>query len=577
LFDGQDVPKLIQGAFVISDDSTGSSPPTMPVFLMLARASAPLLAVAVCASLASGVCSVLLVATINTALAETSRKVSELALQFAALAILAMLARTLAGVLFTRLSQSTLANLRQHISRAVANASYRGVQEIGPARIQSLLTEDTGHISTFFVGIPILLMNAVTVIGCFAYLAVLSWKIFLMALVVAVLGSAVYHFSHVRVLKHLRAASRKQDELFSHFGALFHGAKELKLNRARAETFISQELGGAVETVRRHRVSGLSLYSLAASWGHFLFFAFIGLTLFLFADLASGDSRVATGYAIVFLYLMTPLEVLLNNIPVMNVARVSAQRIEEVMRKMSNAEAIAVERTPQERVTVELDAVTHSYYHEREDDIFRIGPVSLSFPPGQVTFLVGGNGSGKTTLAKLLVGLYVPEHGRVLLNGEITTDANRDAYRQQFSAVFADFHLFQALLGMSDAGLDARANRMLERLHLNHKVTVHEGAFSTRDLSQGQRKRLALLVACLEDRPFIVFDEWAADQDPVFKEVFYREIVPDLKARGKTVLVISHDDRYFPLADRLIRMEEGRIVEVSLSHSLTAKGARYGV
>ncbi|SDM20561.1 putative ATP-binding cassette transporter [Franzmannia pantelleriensis] len=77
------------------------------------------------------------------------------------------------------------------------------------------------------------------------------------------------------------------------------------------------------------------------------------------------------------------------------------------------------------------------------------------------------------------------------------------------------------------------------------------------------------MVAYLEDRPFLVFDEWAADQDPLFKEVFYREVLPELKRMGKAVLVISHDDRYFPLADRLVRLESGklRLAEPSASEA----------
>jgi putative ATP-binding cassette transporter len=210
---------------------------------------------------------------------------------------------------------------------------------------------------------------------------------------------------------------------------------------------------------------------------------------------------------------------------------------------------------------LELRSVTHLYYHEREDGLFKLGPVDLSFRSGEISFLVGGNGSGKTTLAKLLVGLYVPESGATILNGVITTDENRVRYRQTFSAIFSDFHLFESLGGIESSDIDGRANEWLERLHLNHKVSVSGGKFSTRDLSHGQRKRLALVVAYLEDRPFLVFDEWAADQDPQFKEVFYHSVLTDLKSRGKSVLVISHDERYFHVADRVIQMENGRIIE----------------
>jgi putative ATP-binding cassette transporter len=174
-------------------------------------------------------------------------------------------------------------------------------------------------------------------------------------------------------------------------------------------------------------------------------------------------------------------------------------------------------------------------------------------------FLVGGNGSGKTTLAKLLTGLYVPEQGEVLLDGKPVPAAAREGYRQLFSAVFSDFYLFESLLGLEGAGLDARAREYLRLLHLDRVVRIQDGRLSTTDLSRGQRKRLALLTAYLEDRPVYVFDEWAADQDPVFRKVFYAQLLPDLKARGKAVLVISHDEHYFHLADRTLELVEGKL------------------
>jgi putative ATP-binding cassette transporter len=178
--------------------------------------------------------------------------------------------------------------------------------------------------------------------------------------------------------------------------------------------------------------------------------------------------------------------------------------------------------------------------------------------------VAGGNGSGKTTLAKLLVGLYAPAAGEVRLNGRPVGD--REQYRQLFSAVFVNGHLFDRLLGVEAAGLEDEARDYLSRLELGHKVRVEEGKFSTTDLSQGQRKRLALLTAYLEDRPVYVFDEWAADQDPRFKEVFYTRLLPDLKARGKAVLVISHDERYFHVADRIVRLDYGKLHETRSEH-----------
>jgi putative ATP-binding cassette transporter len=197
---------------------------------------------------------------------------------------------------------------------------------------------------------------------------------------------------------------------------------------------------------------------------------------------------------------------------------------------------------------------------ERENSSFTLGPLDLTFYPGEITFIVGGNGSGKTTLAKLIAGLYIPQTGEIRVDGKPVTDKNRDDYRQYFSVVFTDFFLFESLLGLRTPELDEQARQYLVDLQLNHKVQVSDGVLSTIELSQGQRKRLALLTAFLEDRPIYVFDEWAADQDPYFREIFYFNILPVLKARGKTVLVISHDDRYYHVGDRIIKIDYGQFV-----------------
>jgi putative ATP-binding cassette transporter len=154
--------------------------------------------------------------------------------------------------------------------------------------------------------------------------------------------------------------------------------------------------------------------------------------------------------------------------------------------------------------------------------------------------------------------VYTPESGAISIDDTLVKNAEH--YRQYFSVVFSGFHLFDTMFGLHGAGLDQRASEYLAMLKLAHKVQVVDGKFSTTDLSQGQCKRLALLTALLEDRPIYVFDEWAADQDPYFKNIFCLQIILDLKARGKTVFVISHDDRYYQVADRIVKLDGGQVV-----------------
>jgi putative ATP-binding cassette transporter len=251
---------------------------------------------------------------------------------------------------------------------------------------------------------------------------------------------------------------------------------------------------------------------------------------------------------------------LLGAIPTMGQATVSLRKVEQLGLRLATTDAAENRDSFSASWShLELRDVTHTYHNEKEDDEFVLGPLNLSFRPGELVFVVGGNGSGKTTLAKLVTGLYLPESGQIVLDGETITEANRDAYRQQFSAVFSDFYLFEQLLGLGDASIDDEASEYIRRLQLDHKVKVQDRKLSTTKLSLGQRKRLALLTAYLEDRPIYVFDEWASGQDPMFKQFFYLHLAPELKARGKTVIIISHDDRYYHLSDRLIRLENGQI------------------
>jgi putative ATP-binding cassette transporter len=166
----------------------------------------------------------------------------------------------------------------------------------------------------------------------------------------------------------------------------------------------------------------------------------------------------------------------------------------------------------------------------------------------------------KTTLIKILAGRYLPQKGKLLCDGQPIQPDLLDSYRQFFSTIFFDYYLFDDLIA-TDAATVKEANRYLTELQVAHKVTLHNGMFSTTDLSTGQRKRLALIHVFLERRPIVILDEWAADQDPSFRQTFYEQLLPAMKKQGKTLIVVSHDDRYFHTADRIIKMDAGQIVD----------------
>jgi len=134
--------------------------------------------------------------------------------------------------------------------------------------------------------------------------------------------------------------------------------------------------------------------------------------------------------------------------------------------------------------------------------------------------------------------------------------------------------LFDRLLGNVSQENQDVINRLLVDLNLSEKVSISNGRFSTTSLSDGQRRRLALLVSFLEDKDLYVFDEWAADQDPMFKETFYHQVLPTLKNKGKAVVVISHDDRYFDVADKILVMENGQLIDCLTEADVIIKRTR---
>jgi putative ATP-binding cassette transporter len=191
---------------------------------------------------------------------------------------------------------------------------------------------------------------------------------------------------------------------------------------------------------------------------------------------------------------------------------------------------------------------------------FQLQPFDFTLQAGEIVFIVGGNGSGKSTFLKVLTSLYEPSSGQLLWNGKPVTADRLGSYRNLFTPIFTDFFLFRRLIGVNEAD-EAHLRDLFATMELSGQVDIVNRELTTTALSTGQRKRLALALAETERRPVFIFDEWAADQDPVFRRFFYTELLPAMKARGQTVVAVTHDDAYFAYADRVLKMDYGRFLE----------------
>lgn len=525
------------------------------------KSSRSMILLASLAGVIAGLGSTVLIALINTVLAGGGVPRAALVWQFIGLCALIPLSGFASQLLLVRLTAQAAYDLRLRLSRQVLAAPYRQLEELGTHRLLATLNDDIPAVTNAVTTLPILFMQFAIMIGCLVYLGVLSWPLLLLMLGFMALGILTYELPLLRAVVYFRLMRGEWDSMFRAMRSLTDGAKELKLNRDRREAFRAGQLEPAVEGIRRYGLLANTLTIAAANWGQILFFIFIGLSLFLAPRFLTLDRHTLTGYTMTVLFMISPLAIIMNNMPTLGRAWVAAEAVRRLGLSLTDhrPEAVAPAAFPSSSWSrLELRSVTHVYRQEGTDE-FHLGPLDLTFHPGELVFLIGGNGSGKTTLAKLLIGLYEPEAGEIRCDGCTVTHENRDAYRQRFSVVFSDFHLFDRLFGVDGGHLEARGNEYLSRLQLDQKVRIEGDRLSSLDLSQGQRKRLALLAAYLEDRPIYVFDEWASDQDPMFKHLFYNQLLPELKERGKTVIVITHDDRYYDVADRLIKLDRGQV------------------
>jgi len=544
----------------------------MRVLLFLLRASWQIVLLAGGVGAVSGVASVGLVALILRTLRAPEASTPAMILLFAALCVVILVTRIGSQVLLARLSQMSISRIRVGLCRRILDAPLQHLEEIGAHRLLATLTGDVNTIARAMNGVPSLGVNLVILACGTAYLGWLSPNLMLASVGFALLGVSSYRYSARRAKKYVTRAREAQDGMLKQIRSLIEGIKELKMHHRRRRVF-DEQVERADSLVRESQFLADCLLQGAIIGGRLSFFVGIGLLLFAWPRFQPIDAPTLTGYALTVMYLMSPLEQMVAWLPVWNWATNSIAKIERLGLMLDEAAGENTELVPVPAWDeLEFRGVTHAYRREGQANGFTLGPLDLTIRAGEIVFVIGGNGSGKTTLAKLLTGLYWPDSGQICLDGQPLSDGTREGYRQLFSVVFDNAAVFDTLWGLEAADLDQRAEEYLGQLELDKVVTVTGGTFSTTQLSRGQRKRLALLTAYLEDRPVYLFDEWAADQDPVFRRVFYLRLLPELKRRGKTVIAITHDDRYFACADRVVKLEEGQVVEAFL-HELQAEQA----
>ena len=501
---------------------------------------------------------------------------------FLILLIFIMMFKSVSEIVLAHIAQDIRLQLRKQLYRQVQASPTAALESVGASRLIQALATDVSAIVIGAQMFPALVTNSVTLLSMLGYLAYLDFDIFVYILQIILFGVITYQLPVWWGTRFYVAAREHKDILQEAFRGLIGGAKELKLCVDKQKVYEKQVLIEQEVTIMGLEKKGLTAYSLANNYGGLLCFFAIGGLSFIYVNYHVVSNTQLIAIVMVLLYVTGPISMLLEFIPRLAQTRIALRKIEKLYKQLPD-ENFAQQQAPiGDWKSLKLRQVQYSHQQQSTESTanmevkpFGVGPVDIDIKRGEITFIAGGNGSGKSTLSKVISQHYLPVKGEVYFDDELITPNNIISFRQQISCIYSDYYLFDRLLGVDTLQDDyvASIRHYLEAFGLDSKVEIKDGHFSTLKLSDGQRRRLALVVAIVEDKALYVFDEWAADQDPQFKTVFYREILPYLKNKNKAVVVISHDDRFFDVADQLLVMESGQLVSTPDEAQLSSIGA----
>lgn len=500
---------------------------------------------------------------INQASASAAEGVGDLrllALFIVAMALYVVGLRFTFGVA-THAIESMLAQIRHRLMQGIAHAELLTLRRLREGRILQSIAQDTIVISESQGLLVAAAHSALMVAMTGVYVLTVSWPAFLIMVVVIAAGALLY-LARAKELDHLAARSSGLEAGFlGTMNDMIKGLQEVKLSAARREALLG-ELDGVGQELRDVKVRTTSLYNANAIFSQSFFYALLAVIVFVLPALIADFAPQAPKLLSSVLFIFGPLSTLITAVPSIGRAERAAASLLQLQGEIGRASTAQTKPGPPPKPLPMAESIEcrglEFHYPGESGETFSIGPIDLKLPKGEIVMFVGGNGSGKTTLLKVIAGLYTPSAGQLLFDGKPLPKKGQQRQRETFGAIFSDFHLFPKLYGIEadEAAIAAE----LDAMRLTEKLSYSEEGFSTRDLSTGQRKRVAMVVTMLENRSILIFDEWAAEQDPEFRAHFYEELLPQLKAKGKTLLVATHDDRYFDLADMVVKMELGRLV-----------------
>ncbi|MFC6276938.1 cyclic peptide export ABC transporter [Psittacicella hinzii] len=524
-------------------------------------------------SILNGVASVSLLTYLSQKLlAATSISLNTL-LIFLALLLVFIALQTAVQLAIAGFGHLLVFRLRKQIIKQIIDTNYQQVKIQGKAKILASLNSDIDNITRIFMHLPEIIQGIVLMIcGCI-YLGSLSNSLLLITIFWFAAITLVMHFIVKQVVRNYERFRKTKDYLADDYQAVLDGHRELKLNSIRAKNFYDRRLVKHADESRKTIVITDFYHYLGNNFSDIMVLALVGVIYFASAQFKLASIETATTFAVTILFLRNFIFQAVASIPDPSLGMISSNKLQDLEFVDYQEEFSAQNQLNPNWQTIRFENVTYTYPKSKDgknkDGNFGLQPVNFTLHRGELNFLIGKNGSGKSTLSLLLSGLVEPNQGTIYVDDVAITPELLPSYRGMITSVFSDFYLFHEIATDESPEADALLDEWLKILQIEDKVQIIDRTLSTTSLSTGQRKRLALLVSIAERRSFMILDEWAADQDPNFRHIFYRQLLPMIKERGVTVFAISHDDQYFDTADRIFLINQGVLKELNNEERLT--------
>ena len=488
-----------------------------------------------------------------------------LAIKFIAVLLLFFISAIAANISLTNFGHKFIYELRYQSVKQILDTPNSVINEIGKAKIIASLNNDIKTITFAFMSATGFIQSLVFIVCASIYLCVIAPKIFIFLSVW--IGATLFINTLFMKKIHLYFKySRVQDDtLQKHYDDIVEGHRELSLNRVRASVCFD-ELNFTGDKKRQNMVKADIYHALSDNFTNIMLLGSVGLCVFLCVAFDWASLQTALSISLTILFLRGSFMSMVGSIPAALSAKVSLEKIMSLNLNKFKEGFKFDDSLSDNWQNIKLKDINFNYTHGK----FSLKDVNLEIKRGEITFIIGKNGSGKSTLINLLCGLIRPSSGEIYLDSTKIDERNLQSYQAKISAIFADFYLFSQTLSHNGFASQSEIDELLALLEIDKKVSVIDNKLSTTQLSTGQRKRLSLLIAILEHRSILILDEWAADQDPLFKRKFYKEILPFLQNKGISIIAVSHDDSYFDVATRIILVKDGFVRELDESERISA-------